>query len=42
MNGKIVELWDEGNPYRVLLSDNEEIHAPYDNDDVIKLLKWSI
>lgn len=37
--GKIVKLWDEGNPYRVQLENGDEVWAPDDTDNFIRLKK---
>jgi len=34
--GCVINLWDEGNPYRVRLDDGEECWAPTDNDQFIR------
>jgi len=34
--GKIIKLWDEGNPYRIRLNTGREVWCPNDNDNYIK------
>lgn len=34
--GRVIALWDEGNPYRVRLDDGEECWAPVDEDTFIR------
>eukprot|EP00931_Biecheleriopsis_adriatica_P050155 TRINITY_DN29027_c0_g1_i1.p1 TRINITY_DN29027_c0_g1~~TRINITY_DN29027_c0_g1_i1.p1 ORF type:complete len:439 (-),score=90.46 TRINITY_DN29027_c0_g1_i1:115-1269(-) len=36
VRGTVIELWDEGNPYRVRLQDGEECWAPVDTDQFIR------
>jgi len=31
--GKIIKLWNEGNPYRIRLDNGDEVWAPVDDDD---------
>lgn len=33
--GKIIKLWDEGNPYRIHLENGVEVWAPEDHDDYV-------
>jgi len=37
--GKIVKLWDEGNPYRIQLENGDQVWAPDDTDNFIRLKK---
>ena len=39
VEGKILKCWDEGNPYRVEIQDEEKtnVWVPIDNDEFIKL-----
>lgn len=41
MPGKIVRLWDEGNPYRIELADKYKSngHAPVDDDEFVRAPK---
>ena len=34
--GKVIVLWDEGNPYRIRLSDGVEIWGPKDSDIFVR------
>jgi len=34
--GKVIAIWDDGNPYRVRLDDGEECWAPVDSDKFIR------
>ncbi len=34
--GKVIKLWDEGNPYRVRLTNGEEVWASVDVDELIR------
>jgi hypothetical protein len=35
--GKIIMLWDDGNPYRIELEDGENVWGPEDTDDFVRL-----
>jgi len=35
--GEVVALWDEENPYRVALDIGNEVYAPVDGDNFIRL-----
>eukprot|EP00927_Polykrikos_kofoidii_P031341 TRINITY_DN2697_c0_g1_i2.p1 TRINITY_DN2697_c0_g1~~TRINITY_DN2697_c0_g1_i2.p1 ORF type:complete len:397 (+),score=78.31 TRINITY_DN2697_c0_g1_i2:68-1258(+) len=39
--GKVIAVWDEGNPYRIELGDEDgsNIHCPEDNDDFVRSRK---
>mmetsp|Transcript_16484 Transcript_16484/g.48528 ORF Transcript_16484/g.48528 Transcript_16484/m.48528 type:complete len:328 (+) Transcript_16484:225-1208(+) len=39
--GKIVKVWDEGNPYRIEIADGEKtnVHAPVDEDAFVRAAK---
>ena len=34
--GKIVKLWDEGNPYRIQLENGDEVWGPVDEDEFVR------
>lgn len=36
VNGVVVSLWNEGNPYRIVLDDESEVWAPDDTDEFIR------
>ena len=33
--GTILKVWDDGNPYRILLDNGTEVWGPMDNDDFV-------
>eukprot|EP00438_Fugacium_kawagutii_P033693 Skav201149 [mRNA] locus=scaffold2068:227148:234695:+ [translate_table: standard] len=37
--GKILKVWDEGNPYRIQLDDGDQVWAPEDTDNFVRLKK---
>jgi len=36
LQGRVIALWDEGNPYRIKLSDGEECWGPVDDDTFVR------
>mmetsp|Transcript_73164 Transcript_73164/g.211806 ORF Transcript_73164/g.211806 Transcript_73164/m.211806 type:complete len:425 (-) Transcript_73164:94-1368(-) len=34
--GKVIKLWDDGNPYRIRLQDGEECWGPVDTEDFVR------
>lgn len=37
--GKILKVWDEGNPYRIQLENGDQVWAPEDTDNFVRLKK---
>jgi len=36
MKGKVIRLWDDGNPYRIQLEDGENVWGPVDTDKFVR------
>ena len=34
--GKIIKVWDDGNPYRIQLEDGDQVWGPEDTDDFVR------
>ena len=40
--GKIVQLWDDGNPYRIQLENGEVVWAQEDTDNFIRVKRQRV
>ena len=37
--GKIIKVWDDGNPYRIQLENGDQVWAPEDSDNFVRRKK---